>query len=85
MYWPRRTSCGCADGSLPTGWGASLAELREALKAGNGTPEGGPALYTEAARAAARQLQPLALLLSAVGQTQLLQLRIASQLRAMSR
>ena len=42
-------------------------------------------MYVEAARASARQLQPLALLLSALGQTQLLQRRIASELRAISR
>jgi hypothetical protein len=42
-------------------------------------------VYSEAARAAARQLLALAGLLAAVGQAQLLQQRVASQLLLLSR
>lgn len=48
-------------------------------------PEGGPLVYVDAARAAAKQLQPLALLVASLGQMQLLQRRITHELASISR
>lgn len=67
------------------GWRAALLELREAVGSCGSAAEAGPQVYTEAARAAARQLQSLALLATSIGQMQLLQQRLAFELRSMSR
>ncbi|KAK9917364.1 hypothetical protein WJX75_003552 [Coccomyxa subellipsoidea] len=70
---------------LDVGWRTSLVELREAVGSPAALPEGGPAIYVEAARAASRQLQPLAVLIASLGQMQLLQQRIRHELASTSR
>jgi hypothetical protein len=70
---------------VAAGWRTSLVELREAVGSPAALPEGGPAIYVEAARAASRQLQPLAVLIASLGQMQLLQQRIRHELASTSR
>ena len=64
---------------------ASLADMGEALGPLSGSSEGGPSAYLDAAKAASRQLQTLGPLIAAIGQSQLLQQRIESELRSISR
>lgn len=67
------------------GWKASLADMGEALGIPSGASEGGPGAYLDTAKAASRQLQTLGPLIAAIGQAQLLQRRIESELRSISR